>query len=124
MVKVRMERTDIPFSDRAAVGLKWSLHSLAVDFLASFVANDADETSLVVLEVALICSVVHLDIILAIPVALFPPFSIGAIVIVEDNVISLLHILPLNRGAVGLNSYYILSSHRKDKYKQANKQAN
>lgn len=88
-----------------------SLYPLAVDFLTSLIAIDTDDAALVVLEVTLVSSVVHFDVILAILVGLMPPFAVGVVVIVEEHVVSeaiLLHKIPLDRDAVGLNVSYCI----------------
>ena len=73
-----------------------SLHPLTVDFLVSLIAIDTDDAALVVSEIAIIRAVVALDIILAILESLMPAFAIAGVVIIKDEIVSVLSVHNLN----------------------------
>jgi len=73
-----------------------SLHPLAVDFLVSLIAIDTDDAALVVSEIAIIRAVVALDIIFAILESLMPAFAIAGVVIIKDDIVSVLSVHNLN----------------------------
>ena len=63
-----------------------SFHCRDVKFLVSLIAIDTDGAALVVSKIAVIRTVVALDIIFAILESLMPAFSIAGVVVVKDDI--------------------------------------
>ena len=62
------------------------------DFLVSISAIDANGAALVVSKITIIRAVVALDIIFAILESLLPAFAIAGVVIVKDDIVSVLSV--------------------------------
>ena len=76
--------------------MSFLLHPLAVDFFVSLIAIDTDGAALVVSKITVIRAIVAVDIIFAILESLVPAFVIAGVVIVKDDIVSVLSVHNLN----------------------------
>ena len=76
--------------------MSFLLHHLTVDFIVSLIAIDTDGAALVVSKITIIRAVVALDVIFAILESIMPAFAIAGVVIVKDDIVSVLSVHNLN----------------------------